>query len=70
MKIKECLAHLLKDILLSGSFMAARAGLLGTHSVRKMAVTFTRGTGCTKVSCGVLFSFLNMFSDMFYSFIF
>ena len=48
-RIKECLSHQLKDILLSDSFMAARAGLLGTHSVRKMAVTFVQGTGCTKV---------------------
>ncbi len=38
-------------------FMAARAGLLGTDSVRKVVVTFARGTGCTKVSCGVMFSF-------------
>ena len=57
MRIKERLAHQLKDILLSDSCMAARAGLLGTHSVRKMAVTFARGTGCIKVRCGVLFSF-------------
>jgi hypothetical protein len=49
-RIKERLARQLKEILLSDSFMSTRAGLLGTHSVRKMAVTFARGTGCTKVS--------------------
>ena len=49
-RIKERLAHQLKEILLSDSLMCARAGLLGTHSVRKMAVTFARRTGCTKVS--------------------
>jgi hypothetical protein len=54
-RIKEHLSHQLKDILLSDSFMAARAGLLGTHSVRKMAVTFARGTGCTKVGFLVFF---------------
>ena len=55
-RIKERLARQLKDILLSDSFMAARAGLLGTHSVRKMAVTFATGTGCTKVSFQLLSS--------------
>ena len=39
-RIKEQLAHQLKAILLSDVFMAARTELLGTHSVRKMAVTF------------------------------
>ena len=47
--IKEHLACQLKDILLSDSFLATRAGLLGTHSVRKIAVTFARGTECTNV---------------------
>ncbi len=37
-RINEHTAHQIKDILLSVSFMVARAGLLGTHSVRKMAV--------------------------------
>ena len=60
-RIKERLARQLKEILLSDSFMCARAGLLGTHSVRKMAVTFARGTGCTKVSIDCVLFFESLF---------
>ncbi len=60
-RIKERLARQLKEILLSDSFMSVRAGLLGTHSVRKMAVTFARGTGCTKVSSHCVLFFEKIF---------
>ena len=60
-RIKERLARQLKEILLSDSFMSTRAGLLGTHSVRKMAVTFARGTGCTKVSSHRVLFFETLF---------
>ena len=56
-RIKERLRRQLTDVLKGDEFVMDREGLLGTHSVRKMAVTFARGNGCTKVSRKCLLPF-------------
>ncbi len=48
-RIKEKISRLLRDSLQDDEFVFDRPGLLGTHSIRKCAVTFARGNGCTKV---------------------
>jgi hypothetical protein len=48
-RIKEKISCLLRDSLQDDEFVFDRPGLLGTHSIRKCAVTFARGNGCTKV---------------------
>jgi hypothetical protein len=55
-RIKERLRRQLTDVLRGDEFVMDREGLLGTHSVRKMAVTFARGNGCTKVFRNCLLS--------------
>lgn len=48
-RIKERMSRLLTDSLADSDFILDRPGLVGTHSIRKLAVTFARGNGCTKV---------------------
>ena len=52
-RIKERMSHLLADSLADNDFVLDRPGLVGTHSIRKLAVTFARGNGCTKVCVAV-----------------
>ena len=59
-RIEERLRHQLTDVLKEDEFVMDREGLLGTHSVRKMAVTFAQGNGCTKVSKNCLLPFGSM----------
>ena len=56
-QIQERLCHQLADVLRGDEFVVEREGLLGTHSVRKMAVTFAPGNGCTKVSKNCMLPF-------------
>ena len=48
-RIKERMSRLLTDSLADIDFILDRPGLVGTHSICKLAVTFARGNGCTKV---------------------
>ena len=47
--IKKTTSRLLADSLADNDFILDRPGLVGTHSIRKLAVTFARGDGCSKV---------------------
>ena len=59
-RIKDKIRKILFNILKSDEFEVRDSGLLGTHSTRKYAVTFARGTGCSKVSI-ILFLFFDKF---------
>ena len=48
-RIKERISNLMNSTLTSATILE-RPGLVGTHSLRKMAVTFARNQGMTKVS--------------------
>jgi len=54
-RIKDTIRRILKTIFRDEDFIIREVGLLGTHSVRKFAVTFARGCGCSKVSASLLF---------------
>ncbi len=43
------MSHFLADSLGDDDFVLDRPGLVGTHSIWKLAVTFAQGNGCTKV---------------------
>ena len=58
-QIKERLSRLLGDTLRDTDFNLDRPGLVGTHSIRKMAVTFARGNGCSKVCVVFIFCFID-----------
>ena len=47
--IKEKFQNLMRVEFSAPDFETEKPGLLGTHSVRKCAVTFARGVGCSKV---------------------
>ena len=49
-RIKERISNLMNSTLTSATILE-RPGLVGTHSLRKLAVTFARNQGMTKVSC-------------------
>ena len=49
-RIKEKVRKVLSMVLSDDQFCARDLGLLGSHSIRKFAVTFARGNGCNKVS--------------------
>jgi hypothetical protein len=49
-RIKEKVRKVLSMVLNDDQFQARDLGLLGSHSIRKFAVTFARGNGCSKVS--------------------
>ena len=49
-RIKEKMGDLFTNIVSSRDFVKEADGLLGTHSIRKMAATFCRSNGCSKVS--------------------
>jgi hypothetical protein len=50
LRIKERISNLLTATVSSEGILE-RDGLVGTHSLRKMAVTFARNQGMTKASC-------------------
>ena len=65
--IKERIREALNDVLRGDGFTVARVRVLGTHSVRKFAVTFARGNGCSKVRCVfILIIFMNMLIFVYY----
>ncbi len=49
-RIKETMRRVLSTVLKDDEFHVRDLGLLGSHSIRKFAVTFARGNGCSKVS--------------------
>ncbi len=49
-RIKERISNLMTSTITSAAVLE-RDGLVGTHSLRKLAVTFARNQGMTKVSC-------------------
>ncbi len=63
-RIKARLSRLLADTLRDADFSLDRPGLVGTHSIRKMAVTFARGNGCSKVCCCCLFYIIMNFVSL------
>ncbi len=56
-RIKDKIREVLVKIFRDDEFVIRDLGLLGTHSIRKFAVTFARGCGCSKVSVGLFFHF-------------
>ena len=48
-RVKERLSSVLEDTLRDTDFNLDMPGLIGTHSIRMMTVTFARGNGCSKV---------------------
>jgi hypothetical protein len=48
-RIKEQLRTILAGIIGREDFVIRDLGKLGTHSTRKLAVTFSRGNGCSRV---------------------
>jgi hypothetical protein len=66
-RIKERIREALNDVLRGDGFTVARVRVLGTHSVRKFAVTFACGNGCSKVRCVfILIIFMNMLIFVYY----
>jgi hypothetical protein len=60
-RIKDKIRRILSKIFKDEDFIIQEVGLLGTHSIRKYAVTLARGCGCSKVSvcvCFYLFQFI------------
>jgi hypothetical protein len=53
-RIKERISNLLTATVSSEGILE-RDGLVGTHSLQKMAVTFARKQGMTKASCVFVF---------------
>jgi hypothetical protein len=49
-RIKDVIRRGFNHAIKSPEFMSERLGLIGTHSVRKLAVTLARSNGCTRVS--------------------
>jgi hypothetical protein len=49
-RIKDVIRRGFNHAIKSPEFMSERPGLIGTHSVRKLAVTHARSNGCTRVS--------------------
>ncbi len=49
-RIKEKLRRVLDFVIGSDVFVLREVGLVGTHSIRKFAVSFARGQGCVLVS--------------------
>jgi hypothetical protein len=59
-RIKERIRRVLGDALNGEGFQVDQIGLLGTHSIRKCAVTFARGNGCSRVSFCCFLFYLNI----------
>lgn len=49
-RIKDKLRRVLEYVIHSDDFVVREVGLIGTHSIRKFAVSFARGQGCVLVS--------------------
>ena len=57
-RIKERTSKLLSDSIEGEWFSFDRPGLLGSHSVRKLAATHCRSCGCSKVRCCMCYIFI------------